>query len=451
MIIIQATTQQGTLQGIPQSGYTVFKGIPYARPPIGNLRFRAPQSPECWDGVRMADKFSAKSAQMGQPAGSMFIKEFSENPDYLPPMSEDSLYLNIWTPAADPGEKLPVAFWIHGGAFLGGYGTEVEFDGESYCQRGVILVTINYRVNAFGFLAHPWLTAENEHGISGNYGILDQIMALQWVYDNIGAFGGDPAQITIFGQSAGSMSVQTLVSTKLTGNMIHNAIMQSGGGYDAGLSHDRTLAEAEEIGKRFVEFCQVDSLAELRALPIEKILAAAGATVAYSFQNPGAKGPRMPFTPIIDGFLLEEGYDAVIDNGHHKDIPYLLGSTRNDIYVDPDKLAAGDNGRLYKGCIDWSLKNEILGRKPAYVYYFTHNLPGDDYGAFHSSELWYMFGTLARCWRPMTAADYELSARMLDYWCNFIKTGNPNGSGLPQWQPCTSLDSHVHILDCADI
>ena len=202
-------------------------------------------------------------------------------------MSEDSLYLNIWTPAADVNAKLPVAFWIHGGAFLGGYGSELEFDGEAWCRRNVILVTINYRVNAFGFLAHPWLSAENEQGISGNYGILDQIAALQWVHRNIAAFGGDPERITILGQSAGSMSVQTLVSTDLTGNLIKGAILQSAGGYDSGLNRDRTLAEAEKIGENLLKFA-VRPLTELRAMPTEKLLDAVQSIVAEAFQGPVA-------------------------------------------------------------------------------------------------------------------------------------------------------------------
>ena len=445
MSIITATVSQGTLQGVPLPGYTVFKGVPYARPPVGDLRFKAPQPAESWTGIRMADAFSSKAAQMGQPAGSFYVKEFYSNPDFQQQMSEDSLYLNIWTPAATPSEKLPVAFWIHGGAFLGGSGAELEFDGEAYCQRGVILVTINYRVNAFGFLAHPWLSAENEAGISGNYGILDQIAALQWVHDNIAAFGGDPSKITIFGQSAGSMSVQTLLSTDLTGDLIHGAILQSGGGYDSGLNRDRTQAEAEEIGKKFMAIAGVSSLDELRALPAGKILEAAGAVLADAFT--GGNVTALPFTPNIDGHLLKAGYNEIIDRGLHKNIPYMIGSTKNDIAVDPAKLAAGDKGKLYTGCINWSLKNEKLGRAPAYVYYFTRDLPGDDLGAFHSAELWYMFGTLNRCWRPMTDADHALSVRMLDYWCNFIKTGSPNAASLPDWQPCTAANPHVEILD----
>ena len=447
MSIVQTVIRQGIVEGLPLAGYTLFKGIPYAKPPVDQLRFKAPSPPESWEGVRKAHAFAAKPAQHGHQPGSFFEREFYSNPDFLPPMSEDSLYLNIWTPAADVNAKLPVAFWIHGGAFLGGYGSELEFDGEAWCRRNVILVTINYRVNAFGFLAHPWLSAENEQGISGNYGILDQIAALQWVHRNIAAFGGDPERITILGQSAGSMSVQTLVSTDLTGNLIKGAILQSAGGYDSGLNRDRTLAEAEKIGEKFVEICGAASLTELRAMPTEKLLDAVQSIVAEAFQGPGGV-TALPFTPIIDNHLHKAGYNAIVEQGWHKDIAYMIGSTRHDISVDPDKLAAGDPGRLYRGCINWSLKNEALGRKPAYVYYFTRQLPGDNQGAFHSSELWYMFGTLDRSWRPWEPCDHRLSDRMLDYWSNFVKTGDPNGDRLPAWPPCRATEPHVQILDC---
>ena len=257
-----------------------------------------------------------------------------------------------------------------------GFSHESEFDGAAYCERGVILVTINYRLGAFGFLAHPWLSEESGVGRSGNYAILDQIAALKWVKENIAAFGGDPENITVFGQSAGCMSVQTLVSSPLTENWISKAIFQSAGGYDTGLNRDMPLSEAEI-----------------------------------------------------------------------KDIPYMLGSTADDIGVFPEMKEKGEHGGIYKGCINWSLALEKLGRKPAYVYYFTRALLGDDAGAFHSSELWYMFGTLGRSWRPKTEGDYALSKEMMDDWTNFMKTGNPNAEGKDDWKPCTKDDPYVQVLD----
>ena len=214
---------QGALKGISMDGYDIFWGIPYAKAPVGELRWRAPQRHEGWEGVYHADHYPNRSMQQ-EHRDPFYDKEFYDIPERETPFSEDGLYLNIWTPAKEAGEKLPVAFWVHGGAFLGGNGYEKEFDGEAYCRRGVILVTINYRVGPFGFLARPWLSEEDENlggsGVSGNYGILDQIAALKWVRENIVAFGGNPENITVFGQSAGGESVYTLVSSPLTQGMI---------------------------------------------------------------------------------------------------------------------------------------------------------------------------------------------------------------------------------------
>ena len=435
-------TTKGLIKGIDRNNYTEFRGIRYAKAPVGELRFKRPKEVDAWDGIYSADKFSATSMMSDNESGSFYKKEFYTNQDYITPCSEDSLFLNIWTPAKSDKEKLPVAFWIHGGAFLGGYGHEVAFDGEEYCKRDVILVTINYRLGAFGFLAHPWLNQEDEDGVSGNYGIFDQIAALKWVYENISAFGGDPDRITIMGQSAGSMSVQALCSTELTGDMIKGAIFQSGGGYDTGINRDVALEEAMEIGKTFVAKTGVSSLEELRALDECTLLKYSGELVGDSFKS----GKGLPYGPNIDNVLLTDGYHKLMDKGNVKDIPYMVGSTKNDIFITPEMIEKEELGSLYHGCINWSLAQEKLGRNPAYVYYFTRQLPGDDAGAFHSSELWYMFGTLGRCWRPMEEHDYKLSRQMLDYWTNFIKTGDPNGECTDKWLPCTKENAVVKVI-----
>lgn len=440
-------TNYGALKGVHKQTYTVFRGVPYARPPVGDLRWRAPQPPVAWNGVREAKVFGPCSMQSMQPPGSFYHKEFFNDEDFIPPMSEDSLYLNIWTPAESGGEALPVAFWIHGGAFVGGYGTEPEFDGKAYCDAGVILVTINYRLGAFGFLAHPWLSEESELGISGNYGILDQIAALTWVRENIAAFGGDPNRITIFGQSAGSIGVQTLVSSPLTQGMIAGAILQSAGGYNAGVSRDVTMTDAETSGQAFLSLCRtqqvISSLSDWRAMPEQMLVAMSGAYFIQSFQS---GNPGLAFAPCIDGHVLPMGYSETIEKGMHHDIPYMLGSTKNDIGVTPEMVAADEKSALYKGCIAWSLLGQKLGRSPAYVYYFTRQLLGDNAGAFHSSELWYQFDTLHRSWRPKDDADWDLARRMSGYFANFVKTGDPNGEGLPPWSPCTEETQHVQEL-----
>ncbi len=432
--------KQGLLEGIQMDGYDVFWGVPYAKPPVGELRWRAPQEPEAWEGVYHADKYPNRSMQEDFPM-EFFDKEFYDDEERKTPYSEDGLYLNIWTPAKQAGEKLPVAMWIHGGAFMGGYGHEKEFDGAAYCERGVILVTINYRLGPLGFLAHPWLTEENRAmggpGVSGNYGSLDQIAALKWVRENIAAFGGDSENITVFGQSAGGESTHTLITSPLTKGMISKAIIQSG----LGLTKDRTLADAERDGLEFAELAGVHSLEEMRNLTVGQIFAAAGPLIGRGFAN-----DSMTFAPNIDGYLLDRGFDEALEQGAVHDIPYMVGSTMQDIRVNLEKLAEGERGIVYECCKRWGEVRKTNGNAPAWVYYFTRQLPGDDAGAFHSCELWYMFGTLNRCWRPSTEGDYQLSEHMVDYWTNFMKTGNPNGDGLPQWKTYTE-EEDIQILD----
>lgn len=436
MALLEARTGYGLIRGRQEEGYTVFKGIPYAKPPVGEGRFAPPREPDAWEGIYEADHFGAVAMQMALPEGSFYHKEFYQYPEFAVETSEDCLYLTVWTPADRAEEKLPVAFWIHGGAFLQGHGHEIEFDGEEYCRRGVVLVSINYRLGVFGFLAHPWLDEESGRGVSGNYGIMDQIAALRWVRENIAAFGGDPENITVFGQSAGCMSVQSLVSTPLTADWIGKAIFQSGAGYCIAMK-TVPLEEARKVGEEFVELCQVEDLNELRDLPAEVILEK---QVALLERHQG----RLPFSPTEDGYVLDGDFDTLLERGDMKDIPYMMGSTAQDLGTAPDK---DEPGMLYHGCVAMSRKLEELGRNPAYVYYFTRRPLGDDAGAFHSSELWYMFGTLRRSWRPKEEADYMLSSRMLDAWTNFMKHGNPGGAGGDSWRPCSAEDPYVEILD----
>jgi len=436
--MLQVKVNEGILEGISGEHCTIFLGVPYAQPPVGSLRFRAPQPPRTWSGVRSAKQFAGRAWQMVQ--SGFYLKEFFSNPDYLPEMTEDCLFLNIWTPAKRADEKLPVAFWVHGGAFINGFGSEMEFDGEAFAKRGVILVTINYRLGAFGFLAAPEISTENG-GIVGNQGILDQIAALKWVKENIGAFGGDPERVTIFGQSAGSLSCQTLTSSPLTPGLFSGVILQSGGGYNDLLKRDVLPAEAYLTGQKFCQICGVTTLAELRALPAEKVMGAA----LKMFET--MEGFKLPFGPVMDGHVLAAGFNASIEQGLLHDVPYLAGSTSHDLGRSPDAPLQPGTDSFNKSCVDLSLWLEKLGRQPAHVYYFSQIPQGDDAGAFHSSELWYLFGTLGRSWRPKSAGDYALAEAMTDYWTNFMKTGDPNGSGLPGWRACSAGDPYVQRLD----
>ena len=426
------TCRYGTIEGLEREDYALFLGIPYARAPVGVLRWHRPLPPEPWEGVREAKHFPNRSMQEVHE-DPFYDKEFYDEAAYQTPVSEDSLYLNIWTPAKSAGEKRPVALWIHGGAFMGGFGHEKEFDGAAYCRRGVILVTVNYRLGPWGFLAHPLLSAEAgaEGGpaVSGNYGILDQIAALRWVRENIDAFGGDPENITVFGQSAGGMSVQTLLTSPLTRGMIAHAVLQS----CVGLSYDHDLRSAEELGLWFARNAGAESLEELRSLTPEQVFAAAGPVIMAGFPT-----MELPYTPIRDGWVLTEGYDRAMNEGGTHPIPTIVGSTLNDIATEREAVERGERGKVYAGTLAWAEAAKKLGR-PVWRYDFRRQLPGDEAGAFHSSELWYMFGTLDRCWRPMTEGDHELSEQMLDYWTNFMKTGDPNGEGLPRWEAFTTI------------
>lgn len=420
-------TKQGLVEGLKsEDGKTaVFRGIPYAQPPVGELRFRRPQEHTPWEGVLSCKEFSSRCPQADPTKMGFYAKEFYDA--FVPDCEEDCLYLNLWVPAdCTPESKLPVLFWVHGGAFMHGWGSEKEFDGEGFAQKGVILCTINYRVNAFGFFAHPDLEQETEEHVSGNYGILDQIFALKWVRENIAAFGGNPEKITLAGQSAGCMSVQSIISSPLSRGMMRGAILQSGGGIRA-VHETPNKEQLWDISKRLMEQLQVKTIAELREIPANTLMEAAYAV----------NGEGLGWTPHRDGWLLPASTDELAETGKIHDISYMIGSTGDDI--GGDTLLQESGARF--------CENQLkFGRTPAYFYFFNRKLPGDDAGAFHSSELWYVFETYPRCWRPWEQWDRELSRIMASYWANFVKTGDPNGEALPRWEPYTAENREPILL-----
>lgn len=428
-------TKYGMILGEEKNDYIVYKGIPYAKPPVGKLRFKEPVEIDPWEGVLEATHFGNSAIQRIREKGSFYEKEFYGDSHFYMKMSEDCLYLNIWTPKEKMTQKLPVAIWIHGGAFLSGAGTEMEFDGAAYAKRNVILVTINYRLGVFGFLCHPLLSSSSTKQVSGNYGILDQVAALKWVHDNIAVFGGDPENVTVFGQSAGAMSLQTLVCSPLTKGMIQRAIMQSGGGYKNPLNRNLTMEEAYSTGRKIfaaleIDTSSTDAIEKLQSCTTDEIYKASQEVLAESFKQ--SKG--LPFVPVVDGYVLMNEIDEILKTGNHLDISYMLGSNSEDMTIKPEDVHLPEYSALHQANVKFAEINEKKNHLANYVYYFKRQLPGDDAGAFHSAELWYMFGTMKRCWRPFTEADYKLSEEMLDYWCNFIKYGNPNGLEIGEWK-----------------
>lgn len=425
-MLTRASIRYGALEGVATpAGYMLFKGVPYAAPAEGDLRWAPPQPPAPWTGVRRCDTWGDACPQNSEHTPETFYgKEFYCATDYRPSYGEDCLCLNIWTPAQRPDEKLPVMMWMHGGGLQVGYGHEIEFDGDAFAARGVILVTINYRVGLLGYFAHPELTAESPHHASGNYGVLDQVQALRWIRENIAAFGGDPDNITVGGQSGGARSTHALCISPLTTGMIRHAVVQSGGGVATALG--RLPREVlEERGLRFMESAGARSIAELRAMPWPELLA--------KFKEWLPDAMRGGFNLCTDGYALPASLEDGLLQGRQHNIDYILGHTSKE-GIRAAEVPPGRPG-MAASLRSWARLQLEQGKKPAYLYCFDRQMPGDDAGAFHSAELWYEFGTLDRCWRPFTDADRRLSDTILGYWTNFARTGNPNGEGLPEWKP----------------
>ena len=408
--------ETGTIEGLDTADVMVFRGIPYAAPPVGELRWRPPQSAKSWPGVRDAKKLGHNCIQH-QP--------YDDIDPFKAGVSEDCLYLNVWTNALDQrASKRPVLVWIHGGGFWAGFGGEERHNGARLAQKGAVVVTVNYRLGPFGFLAHPALAAESPRHAAGNYGLLDQIAALQWVQRNIARFGGDPARVTIFGESAGGMSVGSLIASPLAKGLFQRAILESGTGVSIGIQSRDT---ARAIATRFAESVGVrgdrtDAARRLRAISADTLLAA-----SLSPGN-GSGGPR--FFPTVDGWVLPHPVDSAIALGAANIVPVVAGSNR-------------DEGDDWMGAPTRSFARLMSARgAPTYVYIFSR--VGDDSvnrkrGAYHSAEITFVFG------RPhpilasagTTTYDSTVAEAMSDYWVAFGTSGDPNGPPTagkwPRW------------------
>lgn len=458
----QVKTTEGLVSGVRNATNDViaFKGVPFAAPPVGALRWQPPQPSIPWDGVRPCNAWPASPIQ-GKPVPfMMWTQEFITPAE---PLSEDCLYLNIWTPAKSANEKLPVLVWIHGGAFTSGSGACAVYDGEALAQQGIVYVSINYRLGIFGFMAHRELTS----GLTGNFGLMDQQAALGWLQKNIAAFGGDPWRVTIAGQSAGSISVNALVASPLSKGLFQGAIAQSGGMLSDRFS--KSLQEAEAIGVEVMKKLNVTTMDELRRVPADTLLKTAG------------QFPFRSFAPIVDGYVLPDKAKNIIRSKQHNQMPMLSGWVTGDGDLsagEPTTAASfaafakekyGDHAeeflKIFPSLTDEDAKNSkrklklmefagypshvwsMVNINPTYVYQFNHvptDKPGfPNYGAFHTSEVPYALHTLKMWERPWAERDYTMEKIMSSYWINFVKTGNPNGSGLPEWKKYDSLTGNI--------
>ena len=451
------TVEGGQIQGVPAdvAGVTVFRGIPFAAPPIGENRWRAPQPVVPWEGVRLCDKFGHPAFQAAHYPGG-YTTEWGYGDEA--PYSEDCLYLNVWTKApGQTGKKLPVAVWIFGGGMREGWGSEPEFDGQEWAGKDVVLVSFNYRVGPFGFFAHPELSAEDPEHATGNWGTLDQIQALKWVKQNIAQFGGDPDNVMIFGQSAGGRSVKFLSASPLTRGLFNKAVIMSGSGlvdprkpaqplFPGGpvmpAQKMTTLAEAEASVKEVADWANFKDLAALRRASTETIFAMG--TLYTQVTGKRSVLSSSPISPYIDGYVLNESFDDACINGNLAPVPYMIGYTLNDA------------GNMRDQIQDFCLNREQMGGQ-AWAYQFARPLPTDGrpnvlQGAFHSSDLWFVFKSLKNCWRPWTQGDWDLSEKMLTAWSNFAKYANPNGPDGGDWAPYTADNQTFMVfrLDEAD-
>lgn len=452
--------ESGLISGSVVDGIRSYKGIPFAAAP----RWKAPQPVAAWEGVRESKDFGPDCPQAPYPQSSLYYSAPRKQ-------SEDCLCLNLWT-AAKAGEKRPVMVWVHGGALTRGSGATPAYDGTAMAKKGVVLVTINYRLGPFGYLAHPELTAESPNRSSGNYGSLDQIAALKWVQKNITAFGGDPSRVTIFGESAGSWSVNVLVASPLAKGLFHRAIGQSGGSFGpmSYLKEDREgRRSTEKVGEAFAKAAGADSIKALRALPAEKI-------VELFNNNPEARNFRTQ--PNVDGWALPDEIRNIFAQGKQNDVPVLLGSNANEMTTltvpamipktmeDYRKRVETQYGPMIKEFdAAYPVKSEAdiaaaflgslrdttftlpmrtwarmtaTGRSKAYLYFFSHVPPNPNskyLGAYHAGEIVYVFNNLNRQNQLLQEADYKLAELMSNYWVNFATTGDPNGKGLPKWAP----------------
>ena len=462
---VPVKTMQGSVVGVDEDGLTVYKGIPFATPPVGSLRWRPPQPPAAWSGVLRADTFRPRCVQAHEATPFALADA---------PQSEDCLYLNIWSPAKRAGERLPVMVWLYGGSFQSGAGSDPFWFGDDLARKGVVVVTLNYRLGTLGFLALRELSQESGHSASGNYGLMDIIAALQWVKANIVSVGGDPRNVTVFGWSAGSWAISQLMASPMAHGLFERAIGESSGSFKPTNYPSDVPAElksAEEYGAALEKKLGAHSLSELRAMPADRLFAAGQAW------------------PIVDGYVLPQDTYSVFAAGKQNDVPILVGSNSEDgvntrpmsaaqftesvrkrvpgladrvlaIYpARTDAEAARSQIRLATDTTfgweawTWARLQSKTGSGRAFLYYFNHRAPYPNeepfkewWGVPHAGELFYVFGHFVPGWK-WTKTDESVRETVSSYWVNFARTGDPNGEGLPRWEAFTEERQGVMHVD----
>ncbi len=475
MFTPKVTIESGIIEGqsLEQNIFS-FKGIPYAAPPVGKLRWQPPQPVEPWKNPKSTIAYGATCPQPDM--SELIFKSYRA-------MAEDCLYLNVWTPAIDSSAaKLPVMVWIHGGGFIVGTASDDYYTGQDLAKSGVVVVTLNYRLGPFGFFAHPLLSQESEHKVSGNYGLLDQIAALQWVQKNIKSFGGDAENITLFGESAGGRSIASLMVSPLSKGLFHKAILQSSTVFRP-MYH---LTESwygrpsmENVGLQLAAALDADKekdvLAALRQLSVDEIMKEAKPTLPGMLEGKNKKQDGIAFEPAVDGWVLPGSPSDLFDAGKQHPIPIIAGSNADEgslfarkisfltarrarkiieevfaedapqilkLYPFDDRDAARTALNRIAGDMnsaapmDKTVSDMTRINSPAWLYYYTHvreDELGQKLGAWHGSEIRMVFNSLDRGKAKITDADRKVAATISQYWLNFAKTGNPNGSGLPDW------------------
>jgi para-nitrobenzyl esterase len=450
-------TRNGKLQGTVQNGIASFKGVPFAQPPVGDLRLKPPLPPKAWSGIRRADSFSAACIQHKDISRGPWTREYM----LQGPISEDCLYLNVWAPPKFKGRNMPVYVWFYGGGYNEGAGSIDVYDGTNLANRGLVVVTVNYRLGALGFLALHQLSAESPHHVSGNYGFLDGVAALKWVKENISAFGGDPTKVTIGGQSAGSGMVHNLCSSPMAKGLFRAAVAESGTSL---ISRMKSLSDAENDGQDFLKSKNINSLEELRKVPAEDFL-------------PSSGSPRMlRFSPVVDGWSIPDTPLAAIESGKANDVPLLTGMQADEgsgnapqtygkipaaewhqqvqklygdlaarfeqLYPSPDDAAASiaekqsARERGEASMYLWCAKATEKQKSKIYTYYFNRATPWPEhpeFAAHHTGEVIYMFSNLNKLPRPYTEDDRKVAATASGYLVNYVTAADPNGAGLPKW------------------